>query len=65
MPRVRLLTPVATERGAHHAGELVDVDGPTASAWARNGNAELVRGEPVETADAAPAKSRKKSAPAD
>lgn len=49
MPRVRFLTPVATDDGAHHPGDVADVDGPTASAWVKNGNAELVRGEAVET----------------
>lgn len=56
MPRVRFLTPVATADGAYHAGDTADVAGPLASAWAKNGNAEIVRGEvEIETTEAEPA----------
>lgn len=64
MPRVRFLTPVATEDRAYNAGDTADVPGSLASAWAKNGNAEIVRGEaPVETPEsvekAAPRRAKK------
>lgn len=53
MPRVRFLTPVATADAAYAVGDEADVPGPLASAWAKGGNAEIVKGEATSTPERA------------
>lgn len=53
MPRVKFITPVATVEQRYHAGDVADVSGANASAWAKNGNVEIVRSESVSTPEAA------------
>lgn len=55
MPRIRILQSIAGADFSWSGGEIVDVDGPTASAFADGYRAELVRGPAtIETATAAP-----------
>lgn len=67
MPRVKFLTPVATDDGVFQAGQVADVPGPLASAWAKGGNVEIIRGEAAETpervhkAETSERKAKKKS----
>lgn len=42
MPRIRILQSIAGVDGSWAPGEEIDVDGPTASAWADGERAELV-----------------------
>lgn len=49
MPRVRFLAPVATAERSYHEREVADIAGAHASAWAKAGLVEIVRGsEEVE-----------------
>ncbi|GLY81842.1 hypothetical protein [Actinoallomurus iriomotensis] len=56
MPRVRFLQAVAGDDFAHVAGDVVEMSGEQAEAWADGVRAELVRSEAPETPErAAPA----------
>jgi hypothetical protein len=53
MPTIRILQAVSGVDFSWSPGEEVDVDGPTAQAWADGYRAELVRGEPAQTPERA------------
>ncbi|MFH9761317.1 hypothetical protein ACH4MJ_04180 [Streptomyces anulatus] len=65
MARIRLLTSVSGRGFAWAPGEVVDLPGAEAAAWADGVRAELVRGEQTETPEAAaerPERTRKRTA---
>lgn len=66
MARIRLLTSVSGRGFAWAPGEVVDLPGAEAAAWADGVRAELVRDEQPETPEAAaavrPERTRKRTA---
>ena len=50
MALIRILMAVSGADFQWRPGQVVEVPGPVASAWADGVRAELVRGDPVETA---------------
>ncbi|PVD01343.1 hypothetical protein [Streptomyces sp. CS014] len=66
MARIRLLTSVSGRGFAWAPGEVVDLPGAEAAAWADGVRAELVRDEGPETPEAAavrPERTRKRTGP--
>ena len=52
MARIRMLTSVAGAGFVWEPGQVVDLPGPEAAAWADGVRAVLVRGEPADTPEA-------------
>lgn len=53
MPRIRMLTSVSGDGFVWEAGQVVDLPGPEAAAWADGVRAVLVRGNTPETPESA------------
>lgn len=67
MARIRMLVSVAGDGFVWEPGQVVDLPGPEATAWADGRRAVLVRDDPPETPEAAaapPERARRKTSPA-
>ncbi|WP_455360018.1 hypothetical protein [Streptomyces sp. SYSU K21746] len=52
MPLIRMLTSVSGDGFVWEPGQVIDLPGPQAAAWADGRRAELIRDEPLETPEA-------------
>lgn len=61
MPRVRILTPIATMAASYSPGDEVDLPKEMASQWCDGVRAELVRGQRAEVPESTKAGGRRRA----